>query len=251
MRFQDLIHRLMFKMHHISDYPKANLTGCFLNLAQRGLRPLRALDVGANKGKWSRDLRSVFPDCQCLLLEPQLEMKSYLDRFCRRNPGCQWICAGAGETIGELPFTLCPDTVSSSFQISPAVAAAAGYQRRVVPVTTLDHVCQEYFQGAAPDIVKIDAEGFESQILRGARSLLGKTELFFLETHFFADPSEPSSMVNLTSAMGEYGYSPYDFTWFGKRPYDGAIGLCEVAFARRQGTLRSFQGWSQPAAAAA
>jgi FkbM family methyltransferase len=229
-----------------SKLPNANVRACLLNLARRGFSPGLFIDVGAHKGKWSRELLRVFPDCRCVLIEPQVEMAGWLDRFCRRNADCRWINAGAGEQVGTLPFLVCPDTVSSRFAPSLEQAAAAGFPVRTTPVVTLDQIAAD--EGREPEIVKIDAEGFETQVLRGAASLIGRTELFFVEAQFFGADANPSGIVGLTAMMGDYGYVPYDFTWFGRRPFDGAIGLCEIAFARRDGILRQYDGWAAPAA---
>jgi FkbM family methyltransferase len=225
-----------------SKLPNANVRACLLNMARRGFSPRLFVDVGAHKGKWSRELRRVFPHCRCVLIEPQAEMARHLHPFCRRNAGCRWVAAGAADREGTLPFMVCSDTVSSTFAESTRKAAAYGLPLRTIPVVTLDGIARD--EGLAPDIVKIDAEGFEQEVLRGARSLFGRTEVFFIEAQFFGEEPNPSSMVALTAQMAEFGYVPYDFTWFGRRPYDGAIGLCEIAFARREGMLRSYDGWA-------
>jgi hypothetical protein len=48
-------------------------------------------------------------------------------------------------------------------------------------------------------------------------------------------------MIQIMAALG---YRPYDFTTVVPRPYDGAPGLCEVAFARDGGQLRCTDRWS-------
>jgi FkbM family methyltransferase len=245
---QKLMQAFRFRLMRCFKFPKGNVTSCLLNLAERGFEPHHIFDVGANKASWSRCARRVYPRCGITLIEPQIEMKMHLDAFCSRNEGCRWVLAGAGAEPGELPLTVHPDTVSSTFVFSQERADAAGLQRRMVPIVTLDSLVEEN-GGIVPDIVKIDAEGFESQILQGAKRLLGRTELFFLEVHLFGDRPNPSGFVEMTATMDDLGYVPYDFTWFGKRPHDGAIGLCEVAFARKSGTLRSYLGWNKPAAA--
>ena len=239
---QKIARAVRFRFTRSFKFPKGNVTSCLLNLAERGFEPRHIFDVGANEGRWSRCARRVFPKCGISLIEPQVEMKNYLDEFCSRNEGYRWILAGAGAEEGELPFTVSPNTVSSTFTFSQEEAIAAGFERRMVRVVTLDSVVRDN-EGVIPDIVKVDAEGFEAQILQGAKMLLGKTELFFLELHLFGDKPNPSGFVEMTAAMDDVGYVPYDFTWFGKRPYDGAIGLCEVAFARKDGALRSYLGW--------
>ena len=240
------LQRWRWRITHTRKFPKADLLSSLLNLEERGFRPQAVLDIGANKAKWSRRVKLVFPEAHVLMIEPQEEMRPYLDRFCRRHSGCRWLLAGCGNRVGTATLTVCPDTVSTSFAIEAQVAAREGWERREVPITTVDALVAQG-ETPLPDILKIDAEGLEREILEGARSVLGKTELVFVEAHLFGDSDHPSSLLSLTRYMEELGYAPYDFTWFGKRPYDGAIGLSEVAFARRDGQLRAFRGWSRAA----
>lgn len=241
----EVVDRLRYKISHLSKFPKGNLVATFRNLAKRGFEPTHIVDVGANKGRWSRDARKVYPDAAFTLIEPQREMARYLDKFCEGYDNCRWIEAGAGDKSGELTFTVCPDTVSSSFAVTEEDAKAAGFERRTVPVITLDELLGEYMEstGKSPEIVKIDAEGFEFQVLQGAKKLLGKSELIFLEAHMISHEGDTSGFVELTKQMCDLGYAPYDFTWFGKRPADNAVMLCEVAFARKDGILRAQKGW--------
>jgi FkbM family methyltransferase len=242
--------RYRHRVTHTAKFPKGDLTSFFLNLADRGFEPRHLMDIGANEGKWSRKARRVFPNCRFTLVEPQIEMRAALERFCLRSPGSQWINAGVGEELGELPLTVVPDTVSSSFTVAEETARAKGYSRRVVPIITLDYLVERVTH-CIPDIVKIDAEGFESRILRGAGKLMGQTEIFLLELPLIDPPPGWSSFLDLVAQMDEYGYVPYDFTTFLKRPHDGAIGLCEVAFARKRGVLRAHGDWYPTPARAA
>ena len=140
-----------------------------------------------------------------------------------------------------MTFTVCPNTVSSTFKMPASQAQRAGFSQREVPVFTLDHIVENFVK-TVPDIIKIDAEGFEQRVLQGSQSLLGKTELVFLEAHMICDDDDPCSLIELTKVMSDFGYAPYDFTWFGKLPqHGGAIGLCEVAFAKKHGILREMK----------
>lgn len=240
--WQRLVHRLSYRVIHSSLLPKGAVAPFLRNLGTRGFYPRNIVDVGANKGRWSDKAMTVFPEARYLLLEPQIEMKEHLDRFCARNPGrAQWINAGAGAADGELPFTLTGST-SSTFTYSPDQARELGLAQRTVPVLTLDHVCAKYL-GAIPDLVKIDAEGFEFEILKGASTLVGEVEIFLLELPFIHPRPRALLFRDAVARMAEYGYDVYDFTMFQKRPYDGAIGQGEVVFARSDGFLRRYKGW--------
>jgi FkbM family methyltransferase len=170
-------------------------------------------------------------------------MAEHLDRFCSGHDNCDWIQAGAGEANDTMLFTVVPDTVSSSFAFTAEQARLSGYEQREIPIYSLNHLIDQHLQ-TVPDIIKIDAEGFEHQILLGGTDAWGKCELVFVEAHMLGDDEHPSSLISLTQTMSDLGYAPYDFTWFGKRPTDeGAIGLCEVAFALKNGFLRNTQSY--------
>lgn len=232
-------HRLLRAIH----MPKADLVGTLYNLGRRGFRPERVLDIGANRGNWTIAAMRVFPKANYLLLEPQVEMKPDLDRLCRQAANVRWILAGVAGEIGELVLTVNPDTVSSTFSLSPDEARARGLSQRTVPVTTIDHLV-EHEIGAIPDLVKIDAEGFDMQIIEGASRILGKTEAILMEANLLSGPEDPCRFSNMVTRMSELGYEAYDFSWFGHRPLDGAVGLCEIVFVRRDGPLRRDLRWT-------
>jgi FkbM family methyltransferase len=213
----------------------------FDQLARKGFYPNHILDVGAHKGEWSRDALATFPESLFTLIEPQVEMKPDLDRFCSGARRARWILAGAGAVAGELPFTIARRSDSSSFAFSEADTKKWGIERRIVPVVTLDSLCQESTV-PIPQMVKIDAEGFDLEVIRGATKLIGKTELFFLELPLF-DYWPNQTFHTIIGVMRDHGYEPYDVTDLNRRPSDGALALVEMAFARKTGMLREHHGW--------
>jgi FkbM family methyltransferase len=226
-----------------TNMPQADVTAFCAGISARGLRPGHIFDVGANKGDWSRAARSVFPEAIFTLIEPQGEMEPFLKRFQQDSPGARWIKAGAGAAKGTLELAAAPHTVSSSFAASEKEAEQFGWASRTVPVVTLDDVCRDI--GAIPGLVKIDVEGFEREVLQGAQTLLGNTEVFLLELTLFRPRTNAMTFAEAIAFMDERNYVVYDFTSFQPRPYDGALGLCEVAFAKRDGMLRSSLDWDR------
>jgi FkbM family methyltransferase len=213
----------------------------FRQIAKKGVRPAHIIDVGAHQAGWSRDAHQVFPDAAYTLIEPQVEMKPYIDGFCSEVKNARWILAGAGAANGELALTIAPQADGSSFAIPEASAREKGFERRIVPIVTLDSVCK----GSAlppPAIVKIDAEGLDVDVMLGADTLIGVTELFFLELPLF-DSWPNQTFHSMMSFMRDRGYEPYDITDLNHRPSDGALGLMEVAFAKKVGPLRDHHGW--------
>lgn len=236
--YRKLWQKCRYRVAHSNKFPKGDITSFCLHLAEHGFSPKQLVDVGANKGKWSGKARKVFPNCSFTLIEPQIEMKPHLDAFCRKAKKAQWINAGVADAIGQLELTLVPNTVSSGFTMSAEAAAKSNYQRRSVPVITLDHLLEKQLDGV-PEVVKIDAEGFECKIMRGATKLIGKTELFLLEAPLVDPPEGWSSFHEIVAMMRDLEYEPFEFTGFCRMRNDPGSRLCEIAFARRHGILRA------------
>lgn len=218
----------------------------FRQLADLGFDPVHVVDVGAHRAAWSRDARDFFAGAAFTLIEPQLELAPELDRFCADTGRAQRLLAGAGACDGELELTITPaDREGSSFAISETEAARLGLERRTVPLVTLDTVCRES-EWPAPRMVKIDAEGFELEVLAGATTLLGSVELFFVELPIsraagYEEKLRPD-LHRIVAHLRDHGYEPYDVTDLIRRPSDRALGLVEAVFARREGELRT-DGW--------
>ena len=126
----------------------------------------------------------------------------------------------------------------------------AQLERRSVPIITLDHLAANVI-GVYPEVVKIGAEGLEPEVMKGAGTLIGKTELFLLRVPLFDPPPHWHSFLEIVSMMDSYGYVPYDFTSFQKRHARRNVASCEIAFVRDQGISGSLGEASQTARRAA
>jgi FkbM family methyltransferase len=230
------IDRFSYRAAPVTALPKADVRGSLLNAAALGLQPKLLLDIGANQGKWTRFARRVFPQCAVMMIEPQAEMRRYLDPYCQPGKNCEWLCCGVGDHVGEATFTVNPNSVASSFNTTAAKAASQQWEQRALPLVTIDHLVQTKLN-RVPEIVKIDAEGYELKILSQANELWGKTELLFVEVSFLSDIPGTNSFVEIVKFLDERDYVPFDFSWFGKKDkLVNSIG--EVAFVPRGGFLR-------------
>ncbi|MEE2639727.1 MAG: FkbM family methyltransferase, partial [Planctomycetota bacterium] len=192
-----------------SKYPNADLHACFANLKKRGFSPRHVLDIGANQGKWSEPCRKVFPEAVFTLIEPQSEMKRPLDEFCRRSPQSSWHQMGVSNEQSVLPFIVYEDQVSSTFDFDSS-QKIRDCEVRQIEVTTVNDLI-ESGTCKVPDILKIDAEGYEARILETADRAIGHCELVFLEAQLFNDQSE-CNLLNLMKLMDDAGYATYDFS---------------------------------------
>src|ERR1700730_12849798 len=79
----------------------------FLKLLKRfGFTPKHILDIGANRGLWTREAIKFFPDASYTLVEPQDYLKPYIQDLLDRGFKIRWVNAGASDRAGILPFTI-------------------------------------------------------------------------------------------------------------------------------------------------
>ncbi len=221
--------------------PVGNGQTFFEDVRVRGFSPRWVFDVGAHHGDWSRTVHAVFPDARFVLVEPVRALIPELESLAREITGSHVVNAGAGSQAGELELeqlTTLDGQVSSSSSFLARATDGASKQMVRVPVVTLDSLVDSASDGGIPDLVKIDVEGYEPEVLKGARRLFGKTEMFVLEISFFSFWGQPI-LHEMLQLMAGYGYVAYDFVSFNRRPIDGALGLVDIVFVRTASALRT------------
>ena len=213
------------------------------DIRARGFSPKGIIDVGANRGAWTKLALSKFPNTPVIMIEPQDEMEAPLSELVKIAPNCHYVKAGAGRKPGELVQTIWEDSEGSSF-LPPAdpALAQAGKQRRT-RIVTIDNVLSQDYPQFVPDLVKLDIQGFELEALSGAETLFGRTELFILEASLFQFlPNQPIAR-EVISFMFARGYELYDIPGRCRRPYDGALGQVDLAFVKANGVFRKVTDW--------
>lgn len=216
----------------VARVPAGSSRACLRVLERNGFSPKFAIDVGAHDGGWSADLKRVFPDCAVALVEPLAEMQPMLAAFCRRHPDARVYPMGLSDQIEERIFTVRRDLLpASSFHIPAEEATRNGWERRKIPVSTLDALLER--EGRVPDIIKIDAEGCDLAVLKGGSSIWNRTQVIFVEASLLDAEPGRNGFGELIRFMENFSYVPFDFTWFMRREGHGALFLCEVVFVPR------------------
>jgi FkbM family methyltransferase len=222
---------------------RSPLDDFFFILKNLGFAPKHIIDVGANHGGWTRTALKYFPEAHYTLVEPQDHLRSDVRDLLDGVARIRWLGAGVSDKSGTLSFSIHHHDVSSSFAPTADAAKAAGMRQIEVPVTTLNEIVRT--SGAPfPEMVKIDAEGFDLKVLAGASELVGKTDIFLLEARIFggnvdADPVVfwENTLGNVIQVMTDAGYIILDITDLNRSPKHGVLWLCEVAFLRKASHL--------------
>jgi FkbM family methyltransferase len=228
---QSVLKRFGYRLVSLrSGQPAYGLDGFFSLMKRRGFAPQHVIDVGANKGNWTRAAIRFFPEARYSLVEPQDRLKIHVQDLIEGGYRIRWINAGAGDKSGSLPFAVSSRDDSSSFVPGQRQDQSASPQLPLVRVMTLNEIAAE--SGAPPpDMVKIDAEGFDLKVLAGGSDLLGKTDVFLVEA-MICEPSYENTLARVIERMATAGYRLVDITDLNRSPKHGVLWLCEVAFLR-------------------
>lgn len=164
------LHRFGYELVPIKAPTSSPLDRFFAMLKRQGFSPKHVIDVGAHKGTWTRRALEYFPDAYYTLIEPQAELRRYAQDLLDGGYKIEWLTAGAGDRPGILDFTVNLRPDSSSFRLTRQEAESAGFSQIKVEVRTLNDVVRSR-KAPPPEMVKIDAEGFDLKVLAGASDL--------------------------------------------------------------------------------
>lgn len=143
------------------------------------------LDVGASRGQFAAFARHTWPDARLVCFEPLAEAAA---RIREAVPGDVEVhVAAVGSESGAMELHVSESDDSSSLlpigrqaEVFPGTGSTG---TRTVPVTTL----AEHFAAApvaGPVLLKIDVQGFELEVLRGAGPVLDAVEEVLCECSF-------------------------------------------------------------------
>jgi FkbM family methyltransferase len=230
-----LVHSLLAKMGYrivrIEDGPRPSegLDPFFALLARMGFAPKHILDVGANRGLWTREAIKFFPEARYTLVEPQDHLKAHIRDLVEGGSKIEWVNAGASDRAGTMALTIAGSDGSSTFVMTEEQARAGGLAQTEVAAKTLNEIAGAG-RDALPDMVKIDAEGLDLRVLAGASELLGKTDVFLVEAMVCA--GYENSAARVIEFMAGAGYRLVDITDLNRSPKHGVLWVCELAFLR-------------------
>lgn len=144
-------------------------------------------DIGANEGQFGQSLRETGYKGRIVSFEPL--SAAYQKLIANSKTDDLWQVApqtAVGDEDGEIAINIAYNSESSSIlNILESHTNAAEESRYIasekVPLSKLDSVCPKYIDNDSVVFLKIDTQGYEDRILKGAPQLIKKTAGIQLE----------------------------------------------------------------------
>jgi FkbM family methyltransferase len=147
------------------------------------------IDVGANRGQFALFARRAFPDAALYCFEPLPEPRATLERVLAGAPRLRVFPYALDTSAGQADFNVSRQDDSSSLleigrRQERAFAGTGVADRIVVETARLDAVLGGDDAPPRPALLKIDVQGNELGVLRGAEELLGGIDEILVECSF-------------------------------------------------------------------
>ena len=204
-----------------------SMLGGLRTLRGLGLRPGSCIDIGAYHGEWAVLFREVFPESRVLMVEAQEARRPALEKVMAAQSGMiQLENALLGAEDGKAVLFNEMGTGSSVF------AETSPYERNAVTKTTvrLDTLLERRGD-PAPDFLKLDVQGYELEILRGAPKTLAGATAVLMEASLMPVNSGCPLIGEVMAFMSAAGFRLFDFCSQLRRK-DGVLWQTDLLFLR-------------------
>ena len=96
---------------------------------------------------------------------------------------------------------------------------------------------------AAPNFLKLDVQGYELEVLKGAQSTLPQVSAVLAEVNLIDIHKGVHLLDELVLFMRDKGFVAYDICGLARRPLDQALWQADFIFVPRASVLRSDKRW--------
>ena len=201
-----------------------------LRLADKGFRPDTIIDVGAYIGDWTRLAHIVFPGSRLLMVEPQVAKNPFLDAVCRET-GAEYsnLLLGARAEM-HVPFHLM-ETGSSVFLENTDYP-------RTETFLSMDRLDNLPLPNTGTFFLKLDTQGYELEILKGAPEVLSRTEAVIMEGSFLEYNRGAPLIAETVAFMRARDFLCYDICQLWRRNPDNTAMQADFLFVRSNSALR-------------
>jgi len=169
--------------------------------------PLKTIfDVGANTGQTWEWFRNIEPTAKIYCVEPVSETFEELKIKTRNDKNCILENFAFGELPGEKRIKLFDNSSLNSLK-NIVMNSDSNAKEQTIKIITLDNYCNEK-KITKIDLLKIDTEGYEINVLEGAKQMLSSANIsmIYCEIGFLKGNNRNTNFGDLTEWLETKGY---------------------------------------------
>lgn len=221
--------------------PAANLKLGYLDslellelIKKEDFEPRVIYDVGANIGTWTLLAKSFFPDAAVHAFEPLPEhltkLNSNTDRLTQiaTHP----FCLGNENKNAVINVSSFSDS-SSMLDATPLEFEQFGIKKAAEQTVTVKRVDDLIEQGVlpVPDLIKLDVQGFELEVLKGADKYIDQVSYLIVEVSFKRYYYDQPLFLDIANYLSEFNFGIHAFGH--STPTGQELGQIDVLFKKQ------------------
>lgn len=177
-----------------------------LDIQQRGLVINTVYDIGAHKGWWTREMKyTVLPQSDFYMFEANPANEPWLEQL-----DVPYYLGLLSDTArDDVKFYTINGTCTGDSYYQENTTHYNNAEYTLMSCTTLDHVVVST-QLPTPNFIKIDTQGSEIDILRGAGSIINEVDLVYLECPIICYNKGAPTMQDYLDYMRSQNFMPID-----------------------------------------
>jgi FkbM family methyltransferase len=209
-------------------------------LRVNGFSPTSIFDVGAYSGEFAKICRVNWPSAKLTCFEVLPQRVAELRGWCEHDGNAVVVEALLGAKVkNAVPFHEMETASSVLEEHIPQTAPI-----RAFPMQTIDEVVSSK-TAAVPDFLKLDVQGYELEVLKGAQDTLPRVSAVLAEVNLIDIHKGAPLLDELVLFMRDMGFLTYDICGLARRPLDRALWQADFIFVPRNSFLRSDKRWQR------
>lgn len=170
-------------MDDLDDQVLQEVRQTFRRLKKLGHEPRVIFDVGASNSGWSCYIKRILPEAEFYLFEPLIDhcsdYQEFLEKALEIYPSFKLHKIALGEKTAEITMNVFADSVVSSTALDMTNTGVRTTPVKVQQLTLDDAIAT--LNLPIPQVIKIDTQGSELSILKGAEKTLPHVDILVLE----------------------------------------------------------------------
>ncbi len=225
------------KEYLIKKFEVPNQKASLEQLKKMGFYPKTIYDIGAYVGDFALLCHNIWSDSTIVCFEGLNDKVKDLNKRFEKIEKIQVIEGLVGEKEEQVNFHE-SETASScleehenqNFKVTKKLV-------KPLPAYIEEHSLPH------PDFLKVDTQGYEWPILKGASSLLPEVEVILAELNFIDIHKDVKLADEVITFLARFDFVLYDIVEIHRRPYDNSIWQVDFIFVKRNSFLRKYKGW--------
>lgn len=222
---------------------KAKYNGIYFNtfkmishIKKLGINPVTFIDVGANRGMLSKTVNYLFPECKIYCFEPIQSCFNELLNLEKTTSNLKVFNCAISDFIGEAEFNESEYDYSSSLLKMAEKHKIAFPQTKSISTYKVNVYKLDYFNNQMklnpPVMLKLDVQGAELNVIRGADRILEKVDFILCELSISELYINQPLVSDIIIKLKEKGFYLFDIIELNRDPKNSELLQFDALFKK-------------------